>query len=62
MVARSLECFSDFINGNKLIDIPLFGAKLTWSNKQDKVTMSRIDQFLISKDWEDCRCYLDCFV
>lgn len=34
---------------NEFIELPLFGAKFIWSNKQDRLVISRIDGFLISK-------------
>ncbi|XP_059454993.1 uncharacterized protein LOC132185205 [Corylus avellana] len=45
--------FSDFISENGLVDIPLVGGQFTWSNNQENEIWSRIDQFLLSSDWED---------
>lgn len=47
---RSMDYFSEFTTVNEHID---FRAKFTWSTKQDRVVLSRIDRFLFSKDWED---------
>lgn len=38
---------------NEFIELSLFGAKFIWSNKQDRLVISRIDGFLISKKCED---------
>ncbi|XP_059658879.1 uncharacterized protein LOC132305222 [Cornus florida] len=45
--------FSDFIDGHLLIDLPLQGATFTWSSGRESVTLSRLDRFLISGDWEE---------
>jgi hypothetical protein len=45
--------FSDFISDLGLIDIPLSGGNFTWSNNRDIVSMSRIDRFLYTADWEE---------
>lgn len=48
-----MEKFTDFINSNELIDMPLVGRKFTWLNNQVGSAMSRIDRFLVSRDWEE---------
>lgn len=45
--SRSMTRFSDFINANKLLDLPLMGRRFTWSNNQERVVMSRINRFLL---------------
>jgi exonuclease III len=45
--------FSDFISDHGLIDMPLSGGNFTWSNNRDMVSMSRIDRFLYTADWEE---------
>jgi hypothetical protein len=45
--------FSDFIFSLRLMDIPLEGGKFTWSNNRETPTMSQIDRFLYSGEWED---------
>jgi hypothetical protein len=45
--------FLDFIEASHLVDLPLGGGPYTWSNGSASPSMSRIDRFLISSDWED---------
>uniref|UniRef100_A0A2N9I4J4 Reverse transcriptase domain-containing protein n=1 Tax=Fagus sylvatica TaxID=28930 RepID=A0A2N9I4J4_FAGSY len=45
--------FSDFIDSSNLVDLPLGGGPYTWSSGSVNPSMSRIDRFLISSDWED---------
>ena len=45
--------FSDFIFTNGLIDIPLIGGNYTWSNNRDVASMSKIDCFIFTVDWEE---------
>lgn len=47
------ERFSDFTNDNEFINLPLARRKLTLSNKHERAAMSRIDRFLISKEWDE---------
>jgi endonuclease/exonuclease/phosphatase family metal-dependent hydrolase len=46
--------FSDFIEESHLVDLPLGGGQYTWSSGSENPSMSRIDRFFISGDWEDC--------
>lgn len=48
----SMHAFSDFISSCRLRDLPLEGGFFTWSNNRKNATMSRIDRFLISEDWD----------
>lgn len=48
-----MDRFDEFINRWSLIDGPLKGAKYTWSNFIDKPSLSRLDRFLYSNDWEE---------
>lgn len=41
--------FSDFISDLELVDFPLMGCVLTWSNNQ---TWSRLHRFSVSPKWE----------
>uniref|UniRef100_A0A2N9IM47 Reverse transcriptase zinc-binding domain-containing protein n=1 Tax=Fagus sylvatica TaxID=28930 RepID=A0A2N9IM47_FAGSY len=46
--------FSDFIEDLNLVDLPLGGGgRFTWSSGSANPSLSRIDRFLISSDWED---------
>ena len=46
--------FSDFIEDQQLVDLPLGGGgQYTWSSGTENPSLSRIDRFLISSDWED---------
>ena len=46
--------FSDFIEDLNLVDLPLGGGgRFTWSSGSENPSLSRIDRFLISSDWED---------
>lgn len=52
-ITPSMEKFSDFINGNELIDLPLVGRKYRWSNNTERAAMSRLDRFLVSREWDE---------
>lgn len=52
-MSGSMERFLEFIDDNELVDLLLSGSKYTWSNNQETVAMSRIDRFLIFKEWEE---------
>uniref|UniRef100_A0A2N9EHP5 Reverse transcriptase domain-containing protein n=1 Tax=Fagus sylvatica TaxID=28930 RepID=A0A2N9EHP5_FAGSY len=45
--------FSDFISGHGLVDLPLVGGIFTWSNNREISSMSRLDRFLFSADWNE---------
>lgn len=45
--------FSDFIEESHLVDLPLGGEQYTWCSGSENPSMSRIDRFFISADWED---------
>lgn len=48
-----MELFSDFINVNALIDLPLQGRRYPWSNNREQPAVSKIDRFLFSKEWDE---------
>ncbi|XP_077211531.1 uncharacterized protein LOC143846836 [Tasmannia lanceolata] len=52
-INRSMRNLSNFIQDSQLIDLPLLGAKYTWSNNQDNLIMSRLDRVLISNEWDE---------
>ncbi|KAL4189368.1 hypothetical protein AMTRI_Chr08g165100 [Amborella trichopoda] len=45
--------FFDFINRTELVDIPLQESRFTWSNHASNPTLSKLDRFLLSLEWED---------
>ena len=49
----AMFAFSDFIENNSLVDLPLEGASFTWFNDSGLPSMSRIDRVLVSLDWEE---------
>lgn len=51
--SRGMEVFCDFVDRNKLINVPLSGARFTWSNFQERPSMSKLDKFLISIEWDN---------
>ncbi|XP_077210531.1 uncharacterized protein LOC143846006 [Tasmannia lanceolata] len=53
-ITTSMRNFSAIIQDNELIDLPLNGARFTWSNNQDRLVMSRIDRVLVTREWEEC--------
>ncbi len=50
--APAMYGFSDFISTHGLVDPPLEGGTFTWSNNGVSASMSRIDRFLFTTDWE----------
>jgi hypothetical protein len=44
------KTFSEFIRGQSLVDIPMHGGQITWSNNR---VWSKIDRFLLSPEWEE---------
>ena len=49
----TMIAFSDFIENNYLVDLPLDGAAFTWFRGAESQAMSRIDRTLVSVDWVD---------
>jgi hypothetical protein len=49
---------SEFISDQGLMYTPLAGGSFTWSNNQDPPSLSRINRFLVSSDWEEYFSYL----
>ena len=45
--------FSDFIETNFLVDLPLVRGEYTWFHDSENPSMSRIDRVLVSTNWED---------
>ncbi|XP_026429782.1 uncharacterized protein LOC113326232 [Papaver somniferum] len=51
-ITRSMKKLNKFIVEHDLIDLPLKGARYTWSNGQTNPVMCRLDRFLISPSFE----------
>ena len=51
-VSNSMRRFSEIIEDLGLRDIPLQGGPFTWRGGRNNCSMSRIDRFLVSNDWE----------
>ncbi|GMJ12055.1 hypothetical protein HRI_004874700 [Hibiscus trionum] len=51
---REMEVFSEFINSLNLVDLPLAGGSFTWSSLRDKLSQSRLDQYLMSLECLEC--------
>jgi hypothetical protein len=52
-VSPSMVEFSNFIESQNLVDLPLMGGSYTWCNGAATPSMSRIDRVLVSTEWED---------
>ncbi|XP_068639159.1 uncharacterized protein [Aristolochia californica] len=50
-ITASMRGFSDFIGGNGLDEIPLFGKNYTWTNSQQQPVLSKLDRFLACNNW-----------
>ncbi|WJZ96624.1 hypothetical protein VitviT2T_015290 [Vitis vinifera] len=51
-VSSSMRRFSEVIDDLDLRDLPLQGGPFTWSGGLNSQTMSRLDRFLVTEDWE----------
>lgn len=51
-ISSTMRDFNDWIRAQDLCDLPLQGAKFTWSNMQ-QFPVSRLDRFLVPTDWLD---------
>ena len=49
----AMFAFSDFIEANYLVNLPLEGASFTWFRDSGSTCRSRIDRTLASVDWVD---------
>jgi endonuclease/exonuclease/phosphatase family metal-dependent hydrolase len=49
---RFMGAFKAVIDDLSLKEIGLNGRRFTWSNEQDKPTLTRIDRFFYTTDWE----------
>ncbi|XP_073360435.1 uncharacterized protein [Aegilops tauschii subsp. strangulata] len=44
--------FKAFVDNNELKELYMHGRRFTWSNERDQLVMTKIDQVLVSVDWE----------
>ncbi|RVW78982.1 Exonuclease 1 [Vitis vinifera] len=51
-VSSSMRRFLEVIDDLDLRDLPLQGGPFTWSGGLNSQTMSRLDRFLVTEDWE----------
>ena len=52
-ISSAMWDFSEFISEQGLLDLPLVGGRFTWSSNQENPSMSRLDRFLVSPEWDD---------
>ncbi|KAL4204495.1 hypothetical protein AMTRI_Chr01g110160 [Amborella trichopoda] len=52
-ISQDMRDFADFITKNELIDIPLQGSQFTWSNHSPNPSLSKLDRFLFSINWDE---------
>ncbi|KAL4194693.1 hypothetical protein AMTRI_Chr05g60730 [Amborella trichopoda] len=52
-ISEGMRDFSDFIFRSELLDIPLQGNCFTWSNHSPQQSLSKLDRFLLSLNWEE---------
>lgn len=45
--------FCEFVEYNELINLSISRAQLTWSNLQERPSLSKLDRFLIYAYWDD---------
>ena len=50
--SHSMRHFAEILNKLDLKDLPLQGGLFTWRGGRNGRTMSRLDRFLITSDWE----------
>lgn len=50
---RGIDEFYEFVDSNELINVPIFRAQYTWYNYQERPSLSKLDRFLISPEWDD---------
>ena len=51
-ISNTMRRFSDVLNDLGLRDLPLQGGHYTWQGGSNGRSMSRLDRFLVSPDWE----------
>ena len=53
LFSPAMFAFSDSVESNSLVDLPLEGAFFIWFRDSSIPSMSRIDRALVSLDWEE---------
>ncbi|KAK1259851.1 hypothetical protein QJS04_geneDACA017941 [Acorus gramineus] len=53
MGTSAMDKFSEWIDMEGLLDLPISNHAYTWSNMQDTPTLAKLDCILLSEDWED---------
>lgn len=48
-----MDAFCEFVNRNALINVPISRSLFSWSNFQEQPSLSKLDKFLVSADWDD---------
>ena len=51
-ISNNMRRFSDILNDLGLRDLPLQGGPYTWRDGQNGRSMSRLNRFLVSANWE----------
>ncbi|KAK1310988.1 hypothetical protein QJS10_CPA08g00605 [Acorus calamus] len=51
--SRTMQIFSEWINEEALLDLPIPNHAFTWSNMRDDPALARLDRVLIDMDWDD---------
>ncbi|KAK1291915.1 hypothetical protein QJS10_CPB17g00785 [Acorus calamus] len=52
-VTQDMERFSDWINLEGLLELPLANLAFTWSNMREAPSMAKLDRFLICTEWDE---------
>lgn len=52
-MTKEIPSFTDWINSQSSVDLHLKGAAFTWSNHQSPPILSRLNRFLVSREWLD---------
>lgn len=51
-MSGGMDFFADFVNSQGLRDVPISGASFTWSSMQTTPSLSKLDIFLLSSEWD----------
>ncbi|KAK1312236.1 hypothetical protein QJS10_CPA07g00623 [Acorus calamus] len=53
VINAAMYAFSEWIDVEGLIDLPIDNLTFTWSNMREAASMARLDRALVSTEWED---------